>query len=249
MESFKATLQNEIFRLFKKKKVVVVLLLALGLIAFALLVSVVLRGSLGILGGTGSAFPLSVLQAFSNTILPLFMALAVIDTFTGEFASDTMKITITKPVTRFKIYLAKLSAVGVFALVNLGVVMVLSMLVTVVFYTKLISFVWALDVVVAYVATFFPMMVLAVVVAYFANVLKSSTGVFFLSVLVFVVFRALGFVSALSPVLITSLLEWYGLWISNVLPIGSILRSIVVLAAYVMVFGALGYRRFDKRAL
>ncbi len=249
MESFKATLANEVFRLFKKKKAVVVGLLALGLIAFALLVSVVLRGSLGILGGTGSSFPITVLQLFSNTVLPLFMALAVIDAFTGEFASDTMKITVTKPVTRLKIYLAKLSAVGVFVLVNLGIVMVLSMLVTVVFYTKLISVVWALDVVVAYVATFFPMMVLAVVVAWFANVLKSSTGVFFLSVLVFVVLRALGFVSVLSPVLITSLLDWYGLWISAYPPVGSILRSIAVLAAYLMVFFALGYRRFDRRAL
>jgi ABC-2 type transport system permease protein len=250
MESYKAVLENEIFRMFKKKKVVVVVVLALGLIGVVLLLSVALRGGFGILGGTGSSLPITVLSVFTNTILPLFVALAVIDTFTGEFANDTMKITVTKPVTRFKIYLAKLSAVGVFILANLALVMVLSMIATVLLYPRLVSFGWAGNVFLSYLATFFPVLTLAVVVSYFANVLKSSTGVFFLTVLLFVLFRALGVVfSSISDVLVTSLLDWYKLWISTRIPVWTLLRSLVVMASYVLIFFALGYRRFDRRAL
>ncbi len=249
MASFSAALSSELFRMIRRKKATVLLVLSFGMVAVALLLSLVVRGGLGILGGTGAAFPTSVLGVYANTILPLFVALAVTDAFTSEFAHDTMKIVITKPVTRFRIYLAKLASVGAFILANLLLVMVLSMVVTVAFFPRLVSFGWAVEVVAAYLLTLFPLLVLAVITAFFANVLKSSAGVFFLSVLLFLLSKALSVVSALSYVLPTSLLDWYKLWISSVMPFGSILRTLLVMAAYFALFTALGFRRFDRRAL
>ena len=93
MESYKATLINELEKLYRKKKAIVVIILAVGVIGVVQLLSLGLRGGLGIIGITSSVFPVTVLSIFSNTILPLFTALVVIDVFTGEFANETMKIT------------------------------------------------------------------------------------------------------------------------------------------------------------
>lgn len=249
MAGFSAALSSELFRMVRRRKVVVLAVLAVVLVGVALLLSVVLRGGLGILGGTGAAFPTSVLEVFANTVLPLFVALAVTDAFTSEFSHDTMKILVTKPVTRFRIYLAKLSAVGVFILASLALVLVLTVAATVALFPRLLSFRWAVDVVAAYVLTLFPMLTLAVITAYLANVLKTGAGVFVLSVLLFLASKALGLVTVLSYVLPTALLDWYRLWISQAPPIGSILRTLAVMAAYVLLFLALGFRRFDRRAL
>ncbi len=250
MESYKATLANELFRMYRRKKAVLVVILSVGIIAAVQLLSLILRSGLGILGGTGTGFPVTVLSIVSGTLLPLFVTLAVIDTFTGEYAADTMKITITKPVTRLRIYLAKLSAVGVFVLINLGIVLVLSLLLTILFHARSLSLAWFFNVILAYAATFFPIMTLAVVVAYPACVLKGGAAVFFLSILAYLVFQGLGLVfPSLSGILVTSLLDWYKLWTASRLPVGSIVRSLSVMLAYLLIFFALGFRRFDRRDL
>ena len=130
MRSFKAALANEVFKMTRKKKPVLILILSVVSIATVLLIILALRGGLGIMGSTAASFPITVLSIVANTILPLFTALAIIDAFTGEFAADTMKICIAKPVTRLKIYLAKLTSVGLLILASLLAVMILSMAVS-----------------------------------------------------------------------------------------------------------------------
>ena len=250
MESFKAAMANEVFKLYKKKKAIVIIILAVGIIAAVQILNMALRGGLGIMGSTAAGFPITVLSLFSGSILPLFTALVVIDTFTGELSHDTLKIVVTKPVTRFRIYLAKLAAVGVFILISLLIVMILSMITTLLFQSPTITFSWFIKILASYLVTLFPMMTLAIVIAYAANVFKSGSGVFFLSMLFFLLFKAVGIVfTVVSGVLITSLLDWYKLWIVSTIPLEMIGRQAVVMLAYVLIFLSLGYRRFDQRDL
>ena len=250
MESYKAAVVNEIFKMVRKKKAVLIIILSVGIIAVVQLLSFVLRGGLGIMGSSAAGFPITVLSVFSNTILPLFTALAVIDTFTGEMANDTMKISITRPVTRLKVYLAKLTAVGAFILASLLIVMVLAMAASLVFNRMTPTIGWFASILLAYVTTVIPMLTLAVLIAYPANVFKSSSGVFFLSMLVFLLMKGLGLVfSSMANLLATSLLDWYKLWMASPLPVGMVLRQLLVMLAYVMIFSALGYQRFDRRDL
>lgn len=250
MESFKAALTNEVFKLYKKKKAIVIIILAFGIIVAVQILNMALRGGLGIMGSSAAGFPFAVLSIFAASILPLFTALAVIDVFTGEMSHDTMKIVVTKPVTRFRIYLAKIVAVGMFILISLLIVMVLSIITTLLFQTPTITFSWIFKVLISYLVTLMPMMTLSIVIAYLANVFKSSSGVFFLSMVLFLLFRAAGIVfTTISGVFITSLLDWYKLWIASSLPLGMILRQTVILLAYILIFLALGYRRFDQKDL
>lgn len=250
MESYKAALINEIEKLYRRKKAIVVVILAVGVIGAVQLLSIGLRGGLGIIGITSSVFPVTVLSVFSNTILPLFTALVIIDLFTGEFANETMKITITKPVTRLKIYLAKLSATGFFVLANLLLVMILSIFVGLIFNTFTFTLTGLYNIVISYIVTFFPVMTLAVMIAFLANIFKSSSAVFFLSIIAFAFLKVVGLVFApISGILVTSLMDWYKLWIASSLPFLTISRLTLVMAAHILIFFALGYSRFEKRSL
>ena len=250
MESFKATLTNEVFKLYKKKKAIVIIILAVGIIVAVQILNMALRGGLGIMGSSAAGFPFTVLSLFSSTVLPLFTALAVIDVFTGELSHDTLKIVVTKPVTRFRIYLAKLTAVAVFILISLLIVMVLSVITTLMFQSPALTVSWFAKVMAAYLVTLIPMLTLAIIIAFPANVFKSSSGVFFLSMILFLLLRAIGIVfTVISGILFTSLLDWYKLWIVSAVPLGMIIRQTVVLLAYILIFLALGFRRFDRKDL
>jgi len=250
MESYKAALINELEKLYRRKKAIVVLILAVGVIGVVQLLSLGLRGGLGIIGITSSVFPVTVLSIFSNTILPLFTALVVIDVFTGEFANETMKITITKPVTRFKIYLAKLSATGFFVIANLLLVMILSIFVGLLFNTFTFTLTGLYNIVISYIVTFFPIMTLAVMIAFLANIFKSGSAVFFLSILAFAFLRVIGLVFApVAGILVTSLMDWYKLWIASNFPLLTISRVALVMVAHILIFFSLGYNKFEKRSL
>jgi ABC-2 type transport system permease protein len=250
MESFKASFAVEVEKMYRRKKAVIILIMSILIIIFVQLITTVLRSNLGIIGNTASGFPITVLSVFSKTILPLFTALVVIDTFTGEFANNTMKIVITKPVSRLKIYVSKLAATSFFVLANLLVVMVLSIIVGAVFSIETVTLSGVLRAVAAYVVTFVPIMIIAVVIAFLANFFKSSAIVFFMSIIIYAVSQVFGVVlTSYSNLFITTSLDWYKLWIANSLPLGEILRQILYMAGYVLIFFTAGFYRFDKRDL
>ena len=111
MAGFKATLINEIEKLYKKKKILVAVIISLVFIVIGQLVIIGLRSGFGVRGVSSMEFPILVLSVVVNTILPLFTALVTIDSFSGEFSQNTMKIAITRPVTRLKFFTAKLTAI------------------------------------------------------------------------------------------------------------------------------------------
>jgi len=174
----------------------------------------------------------------------------VIDAFTGEFSHNTMKIAITKPVSRFKVYLSKLTAAAFFVLINLLIVMVLSTVAGVIFNADSMSFLGILRIFMSYIVTLVPIMAFAVIIAFLANVFKSSAIVFFISIILFIVSNVLGLVfSGFSGLFITSALDWYKLWIADFLPFGRIVSQLALMAGYTLIFFTAGYYRFDKRDL
>ena len=128
--------------------------------------------------------------------------------------------------------------------------MILSIIVGLLFNTFTLTFTGLFNIFISYIVTFFPIMTLAVMIAFLANVFKSSSAVFFLSILAFAFLRLIGLVFApVSGILVTSLMDWYKLWIANSIPLLTISRLILVMAAHILIFFALGYSRFEKRSL
>ncbi|KGK90008.1 membrane protein [Desulfosporosinus sp. HMP52] len=248
MAVFQAALLNEIEKLYRKKKVLVAILLSLAVIVIGQLVIVGVRSGFG-LRGTGSVeFPMLVLSVVVNTILPLFTALVTIDSFSGEFSQNSMRITLTRPISRFKIYTAKITSIVLFILGALLLLLVFSMLAGFIFNANSASFDSLGRTVFSYLVSILPMTVLALGIVLLANIFRSGIAVFFISILIFLAFKVLGLLfSQYSSLFLTTQLDWYNLFLVNSFPLAKIARQfLIMLGSGIMLFSA-GFYIFDKK--
>jgi ABC-2 type transport system permease protein len=227
-----------------------VVIISLVVIVLSQLIVIGMRTGFGIRGVSSLEFPITVLTLFVNTILPLFTALVAIDVFAGEFSQNSMKISLTRPITRLKLFTAKISATAFFVLANLFIVMILSTLTGFIFNTASITASGFVRILVSYGVTLIPILTLVLVVVLFANIFRSGSATFFLCIILFLAFKVLGYVfSQYSSLFITSMLDWYNLWIADSIPLLKILRMFLIMAGYgIMAFTA-GYYLFDKKDL
>jgi ABC-2 type transport system permease protein len=248
MVGFKAALINELEKLSKKKKGIVAVVLSVILIVAGQFMLIALRKGFGLRGAGSGEFPILVLSIVMNSLLPLFTALVAIDSFSGEFSQNTMKISLTRPVTRLKFFTAKLSAVMIFVLANLLMVMVLSIVVGIIFNTNSFNMISVLRIVISYIVSALPMLVLALIIITLTNVLRSGISVFFLSILIFISFKALEIVfSRYSGLFFTSMMDWYNLWLMDTLPLSKIFREFLLMCSYVIILFTGSYYLFDKK--
>jgi len=248
MAVFQAALHNELEKLYKKKKVLVAVLLSLAVIVIGQLVIVGVRSGFG-LRGTGSVeFPMLVLSVVVNTILPLFTALVTIDSFSGEFNQNSMRITLTRPISRFKVYTAKITAIVLFILGALVLFLVFSLLAGFIFNTNSATLDSLGRTVFSYLVSLFPMAVLALAIALLANIFKSGIAVFFVSILTFLGLTVLGVLfSQYSGLFLTTQLDWYNLFLVNSFPLPKILRQFLIMLGYGIMFFTAGFYIFDKK--
>ncbi|HZK83934.1 MAG TPA: ABC transporter permease [Desulfosporosinus sp.] len=248
MAVFQAALINEIEKLYKKKKALVAIFLSLAVIVIGQLAIVGVRSGFGLRGAGSVEFPMLVLSVVVNTILPLFTALVAIDSFSGEYSQNSMRITLTRPVSRFKIFSAKITSIVLFILATLLLLLIFSMLAGFIFNTNSATWDSLLRTVFSYIVSLFPMVVLALGIVLLANVFKSGISVFFVSILAFIVLKVLGVVfSQYSSLFMTTQLDWYNLFLVNSFPVGKIVRQfLLMLGSGIMLFTA-GFYLFDKK--
>lgn len=248
MVKFKSTLINEIEKLYKKKKALVAVILSLIIIVIGQLAVIGLRSNLGLRGTSSTEFPILVLSVVVYSILPLFTALVTIDSFSGEFSHNTMKIAITRPVSRLKFFTAKFTAIIFFILSNLLLVMIFSIIAGLLFNANSFTFQGFIKIIISYFVTLIPMIILALVIILLANILRSGVGVFFLSILVFLVFKALGILfMQYSSLFFTSMFDWYTLWIMDTIPILKIFREFMIMLSYGIILFTVSFYLFDKK--
>jgi ABC-2 type transport system permease protein len=248
MLGFKAALINEIEKLYKKKKGLVAVIISLIFIVLGQLTISGLRSGFGLRAAGSMEFPMLVLSVVVNTILPLFTALVTIDSFSGEFSNNTMKIALTRSVTRLKFFTAKLTAIVLFVLANLLFVMIFSIIAGVLFNSNSFTLNGIVRIIISYTVTVLPMIILSLVIVIFTNIVKSGTGVFFLSIFIFIIFKAFGIVfSQYSGLLFTSMLDWYNLWLMDTLPLVKIFRQFMMMLSYGIILFTTGYYLFDKK--
>lgn len=248
MAGFKAALINEIEKLYKKKKGVVAVIISLLVIVIGQVIITALSSNFGVRAVGSMEFPILVLSVVANTIIPLFTALVTIDSFSGEFSQNTMKIAITRPITRLKFFTSKLTAILFFVAVNLLLVMIFSMIAGLIFNPNSFTFIGALKIIISYIVTLLPMIVLTLIIIVFTQVLRSGIAVFFLSILTFVIFKALGIVfSQYSGILFTTMLGWYNLWLMDSVPFLKILRQFMLMISYIILMFTGGYYLFEKK--
>ena len=250
MAGFKAAFVNETVKLLKKKKLIAAAVLSvLGVLIGQATVTAIQAGfGLRITGS--EEFPLLVLPVFTYTILPLFTTFVAIDMFNGEFNAGTMKLSLTRPVSRFGVFSAKVGNIAAFILLNLLFIMLVALVAGYIFNPSSTGLAGVLRVILAYVVTFVPIFVFALLVVLLCNLIRSGLAVFFLSVLLFVGFIALGILySRLSSFLFTSQLNWYTLWISDTVNVSKLVRQTLLLTGGGIMLFTAGYYLFDRKDL
>ena len=248
MAEFQAALVNEVEKLYKKKKALAAVILSLAVIVIGQLIIVGVRSGFGLRGVGSVEFPMLVLSIVVNTILPLFTALVAIDSFSGEFSNNIMRITLTRPVSRFKLFSAKVTAIAIFIFANLLLLLVLSVLAGLLFNVNSATFATFAKTILSYLVSLLPMLVIALGIVLLANLFKSGTSVFFVSIVVFLALKVLAVIfSQYSSLFITSQLGWYNLWLAHSFPLGKIVRQLLIMLGYAIMLFTAGFYLFDKK--
>lgn len=248
MESFKAALINEIEKLYKRKKIIAAAVLSIIFIIFGQIIMIGLRNGFGVRTVGSMEFPMVILSVVANTIIPLFAALITIDSFSGEYSQNTMKIAITRPVSRLKFFTAKIAAVCLFIFTNLMFIMIFSVIAGIIFNSNTLSFMGIVKIAISYIVTLIPMIILVLFIVIFTNFFRSGAGVFFLCILFFLGFKVLEVVlTQYSSIFFTSMLTWYNLWIMDKFPVITIFRQFMLMLSYGIILFTVGYYLFDKK--
>ncbi|WP_426450933.1 ABC transporter permease subunit [Paenibacillus sp. S-38] len=128
MHAFYASLHNELTRLAAQPKtrwfLAAALLLPLGL-SF---LSARLQGGTGLSALLGGDPYLALLGIYTALVLPLYLFMTVADLFPGESEAGTMTLTLLRPVSRAKIYAAKVGAAAVYTGLQLLLLTAVSLL-------------------------------------------------------------------------------------------------------------------------
>ncbi|MDR6551427.1 ABC transporter permease [Paenibacillus qinlingensis] len=248
MEGFKAAFINETVKLLKKKKIMAAAILSILAVLIGQIAVTTIKHGFGLRVVGSVEFPIAVLTFISYTLLPLFAVFVAIDMFNGESSSNTMKITLLRPVSRFGVFSAKVLNLALFIAGNLLFIMVLSLLAGFIFNPSSASLVGIFKVMVSYGLTFFPVFVFALIVVLLSNLIQGGLAVFFLAILVFIGFNFLGIVfSSYSSFFITSMFDWYTLWISESINFFKIIRQILIMSGCGIMLFTTGYYLFDKK--
>lgn len=248
MGVFKAALINEIEKMYRRKKAMIVVIISILSIILGQLFVIGVNRGWGITVTTSTQFPIMVLSVLVSTILPLFTALAAIDAFTGEFSHNTMKIALMRPVSRFKLFTAKVTSVIFFIFINLMLVMVLSTVTGMIFSSVSISINGLWHIFISYMVTMLPITVFALLVVFFANIFKNSIAAFFMTVILFISFYGFGIAfPKYSSIFVTSMFDWYRLWIGDGISFSTILRKFLIMLGYGIMFYSAGLYIFDKK--
>lgn len=246
MSNLTAAYLNELYKVSKKKKILVSALLSIVAVMLAALIVSSVNNFMGIRLAGAAGFFVLVLQVLNYTLIPLFTAFVCIDMFSGEFGGEhTIKMTLTRPVSRFKVFLSKVLAVATFIAANLIFVMLLSFLAS--FFIKGASVSFG-NVLMMYAASFFPLMVFALMVILISNLARGSASAFMLSLVVFLASIALQTIFfKYESFFFTSAFGWYTYFWGNYINVAKIIRVFFMLLGYGLVFFSAGYYLFDRK--
>ena len=248
MPSFTANLKNELFKLRKRKKYLVFLilgaLLCLGGALRVLLANLVLDVEIPrklLLGGLAGENLLFLLLVF----LPLVALVGCCDLFAGEQADHTLRFSLMRPVGKGKLFFSKALAVFLLCLLNLAVLLGLSVLVQVALGGGGAGVGHAL------VSGLLDLVPLAVLILFFCllNQVVKGGGLSVLACLAaYVALVLVGtYVPAAGGLLFTGYLRWHHLWVGTTIPFWSLLTRMGILVGYGLIFACCGYLLFDRK--
>ncbi len=251
MTTFIASLQNELMKIFTRKKFFVLLIIEILIC--------ILCGGVNYLIGKASAgavstslmlsnMPMNMLSFFIQIYVPLMILMASSDLFASEVQDGTIRASFMRPVSRFKLYASKVTAITIMAVIYLAVLFVLTTIMKLVGGSGIASATGIVDSFFAYFLDIFPIIVLVLFAAMLNQLLNSPSLSIVICVIIYIGLYILGIVvPQASGLLFTGYLQWHNLWLGVTLPFGAMLSKIGLIFGYGLVFGCIGYYLFERK--
>lgn len=248
MQQFIANLKNEGFKLCKRKKYWVFLILGC-----AVSMASALRLLIANYITDGAVSREAILEGLMNSnlffviilFLPLMAIMASCDLFVGEEVDHTIRFSLMRPVRREKLFFSKALAVFLLCAIDLAVIFVVTTL------TQLILGGGAGGIASSFGACVLDLIPLAVLVLFFTLVnqlARSSSLTVLLCVVLYLGLVALGtYLPSVGGLVFVGYLRWHNLWIGTTLPFLPMLSRIGLLAGYGLVFACGGYLLFERK--
>ncbi|MFL0247515.1 ABC transporter permease [Candidatus Clostridium stratigraminis] len=241
---------NELNKMFLRKKNVFFLSLTAIITLFFSIVLNLFQNKFGITAVIGSNYSIAVLGFFVKIFLPLFIFLASADVLSGELQHKTLKLSITRPISRFKIYLSKNLAIAAYTIIYLLAVFIISNLGALFFSVKGDMVSGILRSFAAYAIDIIPCVVLTTTAVFIAQFFKSSSTALISSIFIYI---ALYFLSMFFPMVLrlsfTNYLDLHVLWLSGSVGVLKIINTLMMVVSYGIIFFSAGFYFFDKRNL
>ena len=246
MHSFLAVTKNEFSKLLAKKKYIVFFIIQILICAVMVLIQLVLeRVSDGVIRFGFISLSMSMLTFFISVYIPLMVFMAASDLFSSEFHDGSIRAALMRPVSRFKVFSAKICAVMAMALVYLVSLFVVTVALEVIFGGEARNFWHSFG---AYLLDVFPLAIVVLMAAFINQLTKSPTLAMLLSIIIYLVLIIAGtFIPQLSGMLFTGYAQWHSLFLGKALPVDALISKIGLLLGYGVVFTSAGFLLFWKR--
>ncbi|WP_312091804.1 ABC transporter permease [Aminipila sp.] len=251
MTTFIASLQNELMKIFARKKFFVLLIIEILIC--------LLSGGVNYLIGKASAgavstslmlsnMPMIILSFFIQIYIPLMIFMASCDLFTSEVQDGTIRASFMRPVSRFKLYASKIAAITIMAVIYLAVLFILTTAMKLMGGAGIASATGVAESFFAYFLDIFPLIVVVLFAAMLNQLLNSPSLSIVICVIIYIGLYILGIVvPQASGLMFTGYSEWHNLWLGVTLPFMTMISKIGLLLGYGLVFGCIGYYLFERK--
>lgn len=247
MKALILSTKSELQKLLTRKKYLVITILG------ALICLLRLGGNLLIAKVSGgevvikSNLIMSMLGFVTDIIIPLIVFMAVTDLFASEVQEDTLKASLMRPLTRFKVMTSKSLAVFILSCAVMLVMFIACLVMQIVSGNSLSIVPQSLA---AYLIDMIPIISLVAMALLINMISKSPTLAMLLCIVVYIFFKYLNlYVSPLGQMVFTAYTQWHKIWIGSLLPIGALMAKAGILFGSVLILYTLSYIMFDSKDL
>lgn len=245
MKALMLNTKNELKKLCMKKKYFVITLLGV-IICVIRLGGNLLIGKLS--GGSvvvKSNLIIEMLTFVCDILVPLTVFMAVTDLFASEVQDDSMKASLLRPLTRFKVMMSKSLAVFVLACVVTVVMFLISFVIQIISGNGLEN---AYVTFLAYIIDMIPYVAIIAMAVFINMISKSPTLAMLLCIVAYIFCKYLNYyASPYGQMIFTAYSGWHKIWLGSALPISSLLSKVGVLFGSSLILYTLSYIIFDSK--
>lgn len=238
---------NETYKIFSKKKFVFLFSVSILVTIAASMINLLTGRNLGVSLLNNANLPVTVLNFMSSLLLPLFILMLTSDLFSGEFSDNSIVMSLIRPITRNKLYISKILAIGISILCLLLGTFMVSFIASL-FGGNLNDILSKLPAnLISYISAVIPMLLIAIISAFVAQFTKSGSLTVVIMILASILMSAVSiFAPEAVPFLPTTYLTWYQNFYSEV-NFTLVINEFLYILAYGIIFMFAGTYLFQQK--